>query len=169
MSGDWGKKFETDFKKSFDGTDIFVYRIKTRVTQYKGDSEIADFLVYKLPILYVLELKSTKEKRLPFDMIRANQILGLLEASKIYGIEAGVLVQFRDPYSHWYVPISVIHDYAMSGAKSISIKDMPNINGVIEVPFTQKRVSVKLDVEVLLKKIIEKEEYANNLTSSSRD
>lgn len=150
---EYGKKFELDFKNSCDSINTFAYRIKTRHTQYKGDSEIADFIVYRMPHLFIFELKSTKEKRLPFDMIRANQISGLRDVSEKYGINAGIIVQFRDPYSHWYIPISIIIEYITKGAKSIPLKDVQELDDAVEIKFTQKRVTVKLDVEDLLSNI----------------
>jgi len=155
MTQSFGQKFEKDFKQSV-GSDMFVLRLKTRMTSYKGDNEIADFLVFSHPNLYVLELKSTKEKRLPFDMIRANQIIGIRKSVVHLGVYGGILVQFREPtYSHYYVPIEVLVEYMEEGKKSIPIADMQSNPRIIEVPFTQKRVSCKLDVQALLERIKE--------------
>lgn len=151
---EFGKKFEQDLGKSCELAGIFSYRIKTRHTQYRGDNEIADYLVYVSPNLFVLELKSTKEKRLPFDMIRLNQITGLIDVAKFGGVYAGILVQFREPeYSHWYIPIEVIEEYIKGDRKSIPIKECQDDPRIIEIPFTKKRVSVLLDVRGFVDKI----------------
>ena len=150
-----GKKFELDFANSIKPLeDIFGYRIKTRATRYKGDSEIGDFFVFRTPSLFVLELKSTKEKRLPFDMIRLSQIEGLMGAIKTKGVYGGVLLQMREPeYLHFYIPIDVIYDYIEKGAKSIPLVDLKSHPMIINVAFTKKRVSVSLDVRTLLSAI----------------
>lgn len=160
-----GKKFEVDFKKSIKD-DVFVHRLKTRQTEYRGDNEIADYLLFRLPNLFVFELKTTKEKRLPFDMIRPNQIIGIRTALLTRGVLGGFVVQFREPYSHWFVPVRVIDEYIECGKKSIPIKDFIDRSDIIEIPFTQKRVSCTLDVNHLLD-TLQKENYANNITSSS--
>ena len=168
-----GKKFETDFKNSVPD-NVFCHRLKTRNTTYKGDNEIADFLLYKAPNLFVFELKTTKEKRLPFDMIRANQIIGIDEATTKYvGVYGGIIVQFREPYSHWYVPIEVIKEQIEAGAKSIPLAKFSQIDGIISIPFTQKRVSVKLDISMLLYEAHMTQnrriKNGNNITSSISD
>lgn len=162
---DPGKKFETDFKNSMP-SDAFCIRLKTRMTQYKGDGEIADYIVYRRPDLFVFELKSTKEKRLPFVMIRPNQIIGIRQAVRDYGIAGGFVVQFREPYSHWFVPISVLDEYISAGKKSIPIADMKSRKEIIEIPFTIKRITCILNVKDLLDKIKE-EDNADNTTSST--
>jgi len=150
-----GQKFEKDFKDSVSG-DMLCVRLKTRMTVYKGDNEIADYLVYRHPSIFVFELKTTKEKRLPFDMIRSNQILGIQKAVKHFGVYGGILVQFREPtYSHFYVPIEVLVEYIERGSKSIPISDMHTHPKIIQVEFTQKRVTCKLNVDGLLKAIEE--------------
>lgn len=155
MTANFGQKFEKDFKASVP-EHMMLIRLKTRMSAYKGDNEMADFIVFSSPSLYVLELKSTQEKRLPFDMIRANQIIGIQKSVEKYGVYGGILVQFREPsYSHFYVPITVLVEYIDAGKKSIPIADMHSDNRIIEVPFTQKRVSCKLDIETLLQRIKE--------------
>lgn len=157
MTANPGKKFETDFKNSIpDG--VFVHRLKTRQTQFKGDNEIADFLVYKEPRLHVFELKTTKEKRLPFDMLRPNQIVGIRKALTTPGVLGGFVIQFRDPYSHWLVPVSVIDDYIERGKKSIPIKEFYEHPDIIEIPFTKKRVTCILDMMSIIDPLTLKEE-----------
>lgn len=149
-----GKKFETDFKKSVP-IDVFAYRIKTRTTAYKGDNEVADFLVFDGESLFLFELKTTKEKRLPFVMIRPNQLIGIRDALKFKGVYGGIVLQFREPYSHWFVPIHVIEEYIERGAKSIPIADCIERDDIIAIPFTKKKVTCVLDVLHLLEKIKE--------------
>jgi penicillin-binding protein-related factor A (putative recombinase) len=160
---DPGKKFETDFRKSAP-KDALVIRLKNRMSQYRGDGEIADFLVYSHPNLFVFELKSTKEKRLPFAMIRLNQIMGIEDAVTYEGVYGGIIVQFRDPHSHWYVPIKVLKEYIEAGKKSIPLAEMESNKEIIPIQFTIKRVSCILNVEDLLKTIKE----VNDANNTSR-
>jgi penicillin-binding protein-related factor A (putative recombinase) len=149
---DYGKKFEKDFKDSMpQGT--WHYRIKTRTTSYKGDSEIADSICFRKPNLFIFELKSTKEKRLPFNMLRPNQIYGIQQAVENYDVYGGILVQLREPYYHFYVPIEVLVEYINNGRKSIKLKDVEDDARIIVVPFTVKRVTCQLDINYLLDKI----------------
>lgn len=150
---DYGKKFEKDFKDSMP-SEVWYYRIKTRTTSYKGDSEIADSICFRKPNLFIFELKSTKEKRLPFSMIRPNQIQGISRAVQNYDVYGGILVQLREPYYHFYVPIEVLVEYIENGHKSIKLKDIETDSRIIEVPFTVKRVTCQLDVHHLLDKIL---------------
>jgi len=151
---DYGKKFEQDLADSVTSGGIFCHRIKTRKSQYKGDNEIADFILFKSPSLFVLELKSTQEKRLPFAMIRWNQVDGLEVADKVPHLYAGILVQFREPeYSHFYIPIGLIREYAEQGKKSIPIADCKSDKRIIEVNFWKKRVTVTLDVDTMIELI----------------
>lgn len=151
---DYGKKFEVDFNASCEKAEKLSYRIKTRQTRYVGDNEIADFILYDYPIIHFLELKSTKEKRLPFSMIRPNQLIGLYDVIKFKGVRAGVVVQFREPeYSHYYIPIQVIEEAIKDGKKSLSIKHIQEDERNIYIPHTQKRVSVSLDIIQLLNKL----------------
>lgn len=152
----YGKKFEEDLKKSLP-SDAFVHRIKTRNSQYKGDNEIADFLVYRYPHLFIFEAKTTEEKRLPFDMLRPNQIIGIRESLQFKGVRGGFVVQFRDPYSHWFIPSTVIDEYLVKGAKSIPIRDCYERDDIIEIAFSQARKTCHLNMQELLDRLAQEE------------
>jgi penicillin-binding protein-related factor A (putative recombinase) len=155
-----GKKFEDDFKHSLP-EGVFCHRLKTQTSGHRGVNEIADFLVFEKPHLFVFELKTTQEKRLPFMMIRANQLVGIKEAVQHKGVVGGFVIQFRDPYSHWFVPIHVVEEYIKKGAKSIPLADFEKREDIIEIQHRLKRVTCVLRLRELLDKIKEAPD-ANN-------
>lgn len=99
-----GKRFEEDFIKSFP-LDVFTYRLRDSAGAWGGDnkntrftaSNICDFICHnhhKGETIF-MELKSTKQKSLPFSNMKNNQIIGLYNASKYKGIKAYFIINFR--------------------------------------------------------------------------
>lgn len=119
-----GAKFEELVKKSFEEEGIFIKRIKTRMTDFKGDNEIADFYVFNDKKLIFLEAKSTQSDRLAFDMIQPNQAVGLYQASKFEDIYGGVIVEMRKFDRYFYIPIELIDYYISKGEMSMNISDL---------------------------------------------
>ena len=80
-----GKKFEEDIKNSIDST-AFLYRLRDSGGSWQGGnksrftpSNICDFILFKSPRMYLLELKSHKGKSIPYTAIK--QLDKLLEVS----------------------------------------------------------------------------------------
>lgn len=154
-----GKKFEEDFKKSCETQGIYVKRLKTRMTPYKNDNEIADFIIYSKPTMFFMETKSTQEKRLAFSIIRPNQALGMEDVSNRFdGILGGFIVQFRleDGFVHYYVPAKVLMEYVNNDKKSIPISVMESDVRIVKIDATKKRTSVVLDIKKLIESITER-------------
>ena len=143
-----GKRLEDDIKKSYQG-NVFIHRLKTRSSGYKNDDEIADFFIFYRGKLIILETKATKEKRLPFSMIRINQAEGIYKAIKFDNVIGGFLVRFYELDKHFFVPVSVVEKYLNDGRKSIPIKDMESCEDIIEVFPTKIRKSYKFDTSML--------------------
>lgn len=134
-----GKIFEKDFKDSMP-INVWYYRFRDSPATYDlnecqkcpinkkkpvrfSTKNICDCEVYKFPNLFLFELKSTKQKSLPFSMITQNQIDSLTEASKFKGIKAGLVVNFRELDETYFMPIvgfNYFHNTLIS--KSIPIK-----------------------------------------------
>lgn len=107
-----GKRFEEDFFNSFfreisvagsrRKTRLLKYpqvqidRVYDNVGGYVGVVSFCDFYSYTHPNMFYFELKSVTGKSLPFDNISDNQFVGLLARSNVFGIFAGLVIEFRD-------------------------------------------------------------------------
>lgn len=114
-----GKQFELDFKNSIPES-VWYYRFKDGTSNWDNSDKsntrfqhknISDCELYEFPYLFLLELKSTKEKRIPFTMVRDNQMKELSEASVKRGIIAGFIVNFREFEETYFMPISQYNYY----------------------------------------------------------
>lgn len=146
-----GKKFEIDFKNSIPA-DAYIYKLKdaggwsnasnTRFTI----SNMCDFIMYSKPTLYLLELKSTKGKSLPFSNIKDNQVKELLAASNTEGIQAGLVINLRSVNETYYLNIKDFKKYVeTTERKSISL-DYLRSEGILieqELKKTRYRYNIK--------------------------
>lgn len=142
MSEGVGKKFETDFRNSFKPfSQISVDRIYDNMGGFKGVQGIGDFIVYAYPYQYVFELKSTKLKSLPISMISEFQIKSLTEKSKVKGIFAGILINYRDDENPkenltYYLPIQNLNHFMNTEKRQSIPKDynkMCPVRGVCKI------------------------------------
>ncbi|WP_370956756.1 hypothetical protein AB3239_10905 [Bacillus subtilis] len=104
-----GKVFEANIEKSAADQKLFFYRIKdvnpmflkrgAAVSKNKYDC----FLFFK-GYLFPLELKSTKDKSIAFreEIVKAQQIKHLKDATQYPNIIPGFLFQFREPENKVY-------------------------------------------------------------------
>ena len=146
-----GKKFEEDFRKSIPA-GCYIYKLKdaggwsnasnTRFTI----SNMCDFIMYYKPTLYLLELKSTKGKSLPFSNIKDNQIKELLVASNTEGVRAGLVINLRSINETYYLNIKDFKKYVeTTERKSISL-DYLRSKGILieqELKKTRYRYNIK--------------------------
>lgn len=116
---------------------------------------ICDCMLYDKQ-LFLLELKSTKGKSIPFSNFRDKQIEDLIEASS-YGIEAGVLLEFSDLKEVYYLDIATLSHYiATADRKSVPIAFIQE-NG-IQASVKLLQVNIRIDVAKLIKDLKEKGE-----------
>ena len=109
MAKSIGKIFEEEIKASIP-EGFYVERYKDDTAGFKGVTNPADFRLYKYPYTFLLELKSHKGKSIPLSKIRPNQIKGMHNADKHYGIFAGFLFNYRELEETYYVPVSDVVD-----------------------------------------------------------
>lgn len=110
MAKNEGKKFEDDLAKSLAGwCGGWSMRLKDDTSRFKNVFNIADFLVFKMPTLFLLELKSVKDDVIPFAKFaekgkdRATgkaiqtykRVDKLASAGIVDGVRAGFLIEFR--------------------------------------------------------------------------
>lgn len=116
ISSKVGKAFENDFARSCPDNMLLV-----RLKDGKGyGKNPADYILLSKHAGYLLELKTTKEKRLPKANIREHQLVILSEASKL-GLHAYFIINFRTFDETYLVPGNVL-EQAFEGKKSIPIQ-----------------------------------------------
>lgn len=154
-----GKKFEEDFKKSVPSS-CFYYRFKDGTSSWdKGSNtrfqskNICDCMVYNPNYpdcsLYLFELKSHKGKSIPINCIRANQIEGLLEASK-KRVNCYVIFNMRDINKTYAVIIEDLNNFIETTTrKSIPISFIESVGKFI--PQEKKKARWKYNLENFLR------------------
>lgn len=149
-----GKEFEREFTSQCKTySDIALFRLKDSA-DYRvkvATDNPCDFLLYYEPILVMLELKATQEKRLDFSKIRESQWKGLNEFSTVLGVFPGILVWFYKFDKTYFIPIEVLNNILNTGRKSITIDMCDEL--AIELIGNKKRKFIKYDLISLLNDI----------------
>lgn len=143
-----GKKFELDFKNSMP-QGVFYYRFRDGTANWKDgenpnvrfqQSNISDCLMYLKPILWLVDLKTTLGKSIPFSNFKENQVRELSKAMMHEGIKAGFIINFRDIEETYFVKANDVEYYiAHSERKSIPV-DWCRENGI---RIWQKKLKVR--------------------------
>lgn len=122
------KQFEKNIKQQILDSGNICIRLFDPMGGKLGVSNICDFVAYKKPILFLLELKTTELPSLPLSNISKNQYSGLLDASKYSGVVSGILV--------WWVKYDI--------CKFLSIEEID------EISMTRKSIPYNTDYGILL-------------------
>lgn len=167
-----GKSFEVDFKESCIKEGLFIHRLRDNAMSYTESESVYtwnnpyDFLVYKLPTLFAVELKHTKYMSMSIQrteaeednkMIKYCQIEGLQKASKYEGVKAGFILSFYNEITGnentFYISIdNFINFLVKENKKSINMLDVIRYDG-IKVTQTKKRVKYHYHISELINKI----------------
>jgi recombination protein U len=154
-----GKQFERDFILSFSA-DFWKYRLRDNPAAWHvtndGNSRfttknICDYIVYdyKNGRLLLLELKSTKQKSMPFINLKKHQIDSLFKSIKYAGVVAYFVFEFRTQALVFAIPAETIYDYySQDDRKSFSL-DWCRKNG-IQISCQLRRTHYSYSVDVLL-------------------
>ena len=159
-----GKLFENAIKNSVPNT-CWIYRLRDNASSFSGgtntrfaSTNICDYIAFDdiTRTLFLWELKSTKGTSIPLNMIRQNQIDGLLEASK-HNLVAGFILNFRNENNDtFFITIDEFIDLTKSiNKKSFNVKDLESI-GAIHIESTKKRTRYTYNMSDLIYKITEK-------------
>ena len=156
-----GKRFEQNWKNSIP-KDIFYYRFRDGSSSWGGNDKvrfqqtnICDCLMFDGDYLYLLELKSTKGKSLPFSNIKEHQIKDLLWASDYANTICGLVIEFSELSECYFIEISQFKTfYDVTDRKSISI-DYLRENG-IKIGAKKKKINSCFDINKFKKEIIER-------------
>ena len=135
-----GKRFEQNFKKSVPD-NIFYYRFRDGSSSWGGNDKvrfqqtnICDSLMYDGKRMYLLELKSTKAKNLPFSNIKQHQIEDLLKASKYINTICGLIIEFSELIECYFIEINKLKEfYDKTSRKSIPIDYLRENGTKIEI------------------------------------
>ncbi|MCY8940553.1 hypothetical protein [Bacillus atrophaeus] len=179
-----GKVFEANIEKSAADQKLFFYRIKdvnpmflkrgAAVSKNKYDC----FLFFK-GYLFPLELKSTKDKSIAFreEIIKAQQIKHLKEATQYPNIIPGFLFQFREPENKvYFVHIDDFLTYKNIAEKQLehTYKNKVNKSSIpiaickeigTEVRWMKRKVNYTYYLNNLCHELIEK--FSNRTNSES--
>lgn len=150
-----GKRLENNFKLSVP-SDIFFYRFKDGTSSWGGNEmtrfqakNISDCLMFDGSRLFLVELKSTKGKSLPFSNIRTSQIEDLSKANKFKNIVAGFFIEFNEIDRAFFIKIEdFISFQKTSSRKSIPIEELEKSG--TEVETTKLRVNNRFNVKKMI-------------------
>ena len=147
-----GKKFETRVKIDFEKIpDVSIDRIYDTQSGYKTISNISDYIVYKYPNIFYIEVKSHKGNTFPLSCL--TQYDKLIRKKNIKGVRAGVILWMIDHEKIIYIPISTFEKLIIDGKKSFNIKMMDTKEyKFIDIPAIKLRTFFQCDFTVLFDK-----------------
>lgn len=158
-----GKDFEEIIKKNFlEVPETAVERLPDPTAGYLGYRNPCDFLVYHYPYVYYIECKTTHSHRLPFTNVTFNQRVGMLEASKVNGVVAGILCWFIPEDKTYFIPIQVYERLRLQGVKSLNLHKEEEMKDWIEISGQKKRVFFDYDLGSFI-------DYCNRKKLGERD
>ena len=157
MSTSRAKKFEDIVHECWDKTvGTWIYRLYDVMNGNRGVRNISDFIAYKRPLMYILEVKSIQTNTFPCNFRQYDDMKRLYERH-IDGIEIGVIVWFIDHRKVVYIPIETFIKLVEDGKKSFNIKMLEsNEYDHIVIDSVIQRVYPLLDFKSFVKKIEEK-------------
>ena len=157
MSTSRAKKFEDIVHECWDKTvGTWIYRLYDVMNGNRGVRNISDFLAYKRPLMYVLEVKSIQTNTFPCNF-RQYEDMKRLYDRHIDGIEIGVIIWFVNHQKVVYVPIETFIKLVEDNKKSFNIKMLDSDEYPhIVINSTIKRVYPYLDFKDFIKVVEEK-------------
>lgn len=150
MTVNRGKAFELRFKEDFLESipNSIIDRLYDSMSGYKAVSNISDFIAYKYPIIFYIEVKSHGGASIPFTAI--SQYEKLKTKIGIHGVRAGVILWLTEKDRIFYIPVSTIKQLKAEGKKSVGIKAFDDGYNIYEIPVVKKRVFLKADYSILM-------------------
>jgi penicillin-binding protein-related factor A (putative recombinase) len=145
-----GKRFEQDFVASFKGLpDVSIDRFYDIMGFHKNVSNPSDYVAYQYPHQFYFECKSYEGGYIPLSALSHSQKTKLLAKSKIDGVIAGAVFNFRmEEPETYFVDIQALEVMRLNGQGGITPEIAKSIG--IYVPHTLKRTRYKYDIPKLL-------------------
>ena len=143
------KNFEKIFKEQASELDgVYVMRLPDQISFYKGSTNPCDFVAYKRPHGFCIELKTTAGSSMPLKNIADTQLEGMYEAIQTRGIKAYVVIWFYEHDVTVAFPIKYIWRMVnKQGKKSVRYDDD---NGIV-IPAEKIKKYFKYDWSVLFR------------------
>lgn len=151
-----GKNFESICAIQLQEQGFYVQRIPDQMSFLKGSKNPCDYIAYKYPYMFLLEMKTTAGSSLPLRNISEFQMKSLNDCFLTRGVIGLYFVWFYDKN----VTLAVLGDYITNLDKKSIRYDDPNcivIEGTkkkkyFEYNFTKLFVEVKTYYETRLRK-----------------
>lgn len=157
-----GKRFEQDFKSSVPQGAYFLRLADPAAAFSPGDAtrfsphNPYDCVIYRMPNLFTLELKSTKSTSLTYwregfssdsYMIKKHQILGLMRAAESKGVVSGLVINFRAAQHTYFWDIEAFKRYTdVLNKKSVNESDVQAGGGIL-IAQRKLKTNYRYDVE----------------------
>ena len=129
---------------------VSIDRIYDVTYGYKSISNVSDFVVYKYPEIFYMEVKSIHGNTFP--LTNLTQYEKLKAKIGIKGVRAGVTIWFCDRDRVIYVPVETIKRMREEGLKSVNIRTIDDTDyEFINIPSVKKRVFMDSDYRVIFR------------------
>ena len=138
-SNNIGKTFEQEFKECVP-PDYYLYRLKDDTSGFYGVSNPCDYILFRSPYLFMVELKTHKGKSIPIAKIRPNQIQGMEKATHYEGVYGGFLINFRELEETYYI----------REKKGYTLKDVVKGTGYTEVSISRWETGTRIPKATVL-------------------
>lgn len=122
--GNEGKRFEQDFLASFKGLpDVSIDRFYDVWGVRKHIANKSDFVAYRFPNQFYFECKSYSGDYIPISALSHQQYSGLLSKSKIRGVIAGVMLNYRlsDSCETYFLDIRQVESLRLAGVGGVNL------------------------------------------------
>ena len=149
MSINRGKEFEARFKQDFLASipNSTIDRLYDTTNGYFSIKQVSDYIGYKEPNIFYIELKTHKGASLPF--INITQYDKLKEKVGIPGVRAGVICWLYEKDLIFYIPVNTITQMKNEGKKSVGIKAVEEGYNIKIIPAEKKRIFMAGDYSIL--------------------
>lgn len=145
-----GKTFEQKIREQFDKLpDVSIDRMNDNVG-YAGAYNIADFIVYRKPYKYYIELKTIKGTSFPFSNISQRALTDMQYASLVNGVDCYFIIWFIDLDKTIAINARELYNQIyVYDRKSIGVKSFDKFDFIV-VEGTKVRKYYKYDLNKLL-------------------
>lgn len=147
MSQNRGKEFEKQIQSALEKEDVYLLRLYDPMGGYSNIANPCDYIVYKYPIMLLLECKSCHGTSLPRSNITETQWSSLLRANEVWGMKSGYIIWFIDKDKTVFVSAKSLATYYQLNEtkKSISFTDALSIG--FEINGTKRRILFDYDMK----------------------
>lgn len=149
-SNNIGKTFEQEFKECVP-PDYYLYRLKDDTNGFYGVSNPCDYILFRSPYLFLVELKTHKGKSIPIAKIRPNQIQGMEKATHYEGVYGGFLINFRELEETYYITVQDVIQFTQTEERKSIPVEWCRDHGV-KIEQKKKRVRYSYDLESWLRR-----------------